>query len=160
MAIERQSGGAVPASGKTPALTPEQAERYRAVVQLRTAGITFDAIARQLGYSSRQGAKEAYDAALRRWGTEIADDARQLEELRLDDLWRRTYSRINSLSSDEDTSDEFTKLTQTAVRISARRAGLLGLDAPRQVEVAGPGGGPVKTDIGQLFRDKLRELES
>ena len=148
----------MPAAGQTPALTPEQADRYRAVVQLRTAGVTFDAIARQLGYASRQGAKEAYDAALRRWGREVVDEARALEELRLDDLWRRTYSRISSLDIEEDTTDEFTKLTSTAVRISARRSGLLGLDAPKQVEVAGAGGGAVQTDIGDMLRERLRQL--
>ena len=56
------------AQGQSPALSPETAERYRQVVQMRATGLTFDRIAAELGYASRSGAKEAYDTALLSWG--------------------------------------------------------------------------------------------
>lgn len=144
------------ATGQTPALTPEQADRYRRVVQLRTAGVTFDQIAETLGYASRSGAKEAYDAALRRWGRVTVDEHRELEDVRLEELWRRTFARI----ADADSDDEFVKLISAAVRVSKRRADLLGLDAPRQVELAGKDGGPVETDIGEVLRQRVAALDA
>lgn len=155
----RSAGHPAPKHNGEAALTPEEAEKYRKVIQLRTAGITFDAIAKEVGYANRSGAKHAYDAAIRRWGRSDAQDARELEELRLDDLWRRTFSRISALNAKEQV-DEFVKLTTTAVRISSRRAGLLGLDAPKQFEVAGPGGGPIETDIGEALRERLELLRN
>ena len=56
------------AKGQTPALTPEQAERYREVVRLRALGLTFEEIAERTGYADRSSAKNAYEAALRRYG--------------------------------------------------------------------------------------------
>lgn len=146
----------MPRKGQTPALTKDQADRYRRVVQLRTAGVTFDQIAESLGYASRSGAKEAYDAALRRWGREAVDEHRDLEDLRLEELWRRTFARIAEVDGD----DEFVKLVGAAVRVSKRRADLLGLDAPRQVEVSGANGGAMRTDVGEILRERLRQLES
>jgi len=142
--------------GQTPALTPEQATRYRRVVQLRTAGVTFDQIADTLGYASRSGAKEAYDAALRRWGRDTVDEHRDLEDLRLEELWRRTFARIG----DADSDNEFATLVSAAVRVSKRRSDLLGLDAPRQVEVSGANGEAMRTDVGEILRERLRQLES
>ena len=45
-------------------LTPETADRYRRVLELRVAGHTFDSIATMVGYQGRQSAKKAYGA---RW---------------------------------------------------------------------------------------------
>ena len=146
----------MPRKGQTPALTKDQADRYRRVVQLRTAGVTFDKIAESLGYASRSGAKEAYDASLRRCGLEAVDEHRDLEDLRLEELWRRTFARIAEVDGD----DEFVKLVGAAVRVSKRRADLLGLDAPRQVEVSGANGGAMRTDVGEILRERLRQLES
>lgn len=147
----------MPRKGQTQALTPEQADRYRRVVQLRTAGVTFDQIAESLGYASRSGAKEAYDAALLRWGRQAVDEHRDLEDIRLEELWRRTFARIADASADE--VDEFVKLVGAAVRVSKRRADLLGLDAPRQVEVSGQNGEAMQTDVGEILRERLRQLE-
>lgn len=146
---------------QTPALDPETADKYRRVVEYRAAGLTFDEIAERTGYASRSGAKLAYDAALRWWGTESVDNLRVIEGERLEQLWRQTLARILAERNVDEplTIGEFSSLVSAAVRISARKAALHGLDAPRQVEVAGVGGGSIQTDIGELFRAKLRELE-
>jgi hypothetical protein len=149
----------MPKKGTTPQLTVDQADRYRQVVQLRTAGYTFDRIASQLGYSSRSGAKEAYDSALKRWGRATVDEHRDLEGERVEELWRRTFRRLSQLPDDAD-SEEFVRLVLSAVRVAKRKADLFGLDAPRQVEVAGAGGGPIQTDVGELLRDRLKALEA
>ena len=82
----------MPAKGTTPALDPETAQKYRQVVQYRAAGLTFDEIAERVGYRSRSGAKEAYDAALRWWGREAVDDLRTIEGERLESLWRKVFT--------------------------------------------------------------------
>ncbi len=143
------------ARGQTPALTPEQAERYREVIRLRTAGLKFHEIAERVGYASRSGAKEAYDAALRWWGREAVDDLRTIEGERTEELWRYTFARI--IANPESTA-EFVSLVNSAVKVSQRRAALYGLDAPRQVEISGEDGGPVRTDVGQILLERIRAL--
>lgn len=143
------------ARGQTPALTPEQAERYREVIRLRTVGLKFHEIAERVGYASRSGAKEAYDAALRWWGREAVDDLRTIEGERTEELWRQTFARI--LSS-PDSTNEFVALVNTAVKVSQRRAALYGLDAPRQVEISGEHGGPLRTDVGEILLERIRAL--
>lgn len=145
------------ARGQTPALTPDQASRYREVIRLRAAGLTFDEIADRLNYKSRSGAKEAYEAALRRWGREAVDDLRTLEGERLEQLWRRVFAQI--IANPDMDVPEMTSLVNTAVKVSARKSALFGLDAPRQVEVAGEGGGPVVTDVGRILLERLEQLE-
>ena len=147
------------AKGQTPALTPAQAERYRRVVGLRAAGVTFDEIAAQLGYASRSSAKEAYDAALKRWGRDSIDELRDLEGHRLEELWRRTFRKLSQLDPDADI-DVFVKLITASVRVSKRTADLHGLDAPRQLEVSGRDGGPITTDVGEILRARLAAFEN
>jgi len=48
----------------------------------------------------------------------------------------------------------------SAVKVSARKAALFGLDAPRQVEIAGEDGGPIITDVGRILLDRLEQLEN
>jgi hypothetical protein len=144
------------AARQTPALTEDTADKYVRVLELRRAGLTFDQIAVEVGYAGRQGAKEAYDAAIRRLGNEPAADMQVLENERLDDLWRRAYARLRTA----DTVDEFVKLEALMLRISTRRAGLLGLDAPRQVEISGRGGGAIQTDIGEILRKRVAAIDA
>lgn len=118
--------------GQKRALKPDTADRYRQVVQLKAAGLTFDEIAERVGYRSRSGAKEAYDAALRWWGTESVDQLRTVEGERLEQLWRRTFAKI---IADPETTGELVALVNTAVRLSQRKSALFGLDAPEQVEI-------------------------
>lgn len=121
------------ARGQTPALKPETAAKYRQVVNLKAAGLTFDEIAERVGYKSRSGAKEAYDAALRWWGNESVDQLRTVEGERLEQLWRRTFARI--VANPEMESNELASLVNTAVRVSQRKSALFGLDSPEKVEV-------------------------
>ena len=146
------------ATGQTPALTPDQADKYVRVMELRRIGLTFEQIAKEVGYAGRQGAKEAYDAAISRMGREAAEDLRILENDRLDDLWRRAYTQLSKIDAGD--VDALTKLESVMLRISQRRSGLMGLDAPRQVEVSGVNGRPIRTDVGDILRERLRQLES
>lgn len=141
--------------GQKPALTPEVAEKYRQVVSLKTAGATFEQIAERVGYKSRSGAKEAYDAALRWWGREAVDDLRTIEGERLERLWREVFARI--VESPEEIAD-LIALVNAGVRISSRRSALFGLDVPKAVEVTGAYGGPIEVDMSKVLVERIRAL--
>lgn len=140
--------------------TPAVAERYRRVVQLRSVGLTFDDIASRVGYDSRQAAHHAYKAALRWWGRPAVDEAQQLEDERLDLLWRTALERLDDARKRDDiNTHEVLTIINTLLNIGKRRAGLLGLDAPRQVELAGVGGGALQTDVGELLRERIFAIQ-
>ena len=118
------------------------AERARQAVELRKAGASYDEIARQCGYRSRSGAYKAVSGALRDLVAKTslaADELRELETIRLDALNDALWSR--ALAGELPAIDR-------VIRLMERRAKLLGLDAPEQTELSGPGGGviPVKVD--------------
>ena len=97
--------------------------RQRRALELRKAGATYSAIAQQLGYRNHAGAVRAVKSALKKTLQEPADDVRELEAARLDALllgiWQQaTTGNLEALDR--------------ALKIMARRAALLGLDAPRE----------------------------
>ena len=132
--MARKPGHSAPQHGRTVQLTPDEADRYRTVVELRRAGWTFQEIADQTGYADRASAKRAYDAALRRWGAAAVDDLRATEGERIDQLWRRLQHAIAALGEDADPR-QLSGLVDSAVRVSKARRDLFGLDAPQHVEV-------------------------
>ena len=67
----------------------------------------------------------------------------------LDDLWRRVFAAI--------AQGDLTQIDR-ALRILKRRADLWGMDAPRQHEIAGPGGSALRTDVGDLLISRFEEL--
>ena len=140
--------------GQTPSLSPETAAKYRRVVQLRTAGGSFDEIAEQVGYASRSGAKMAYDRALKWWGNEAVDDLRLIQGERLEQLWRHLFAQILA-DSQLDKPYRTERLSNAAVNILKHQAALYGLESPKQVEISGEDGGAITTDIGEMLRERI-----
>ena len=157
--MARKPGHPAPQHDRKVQLTPDESDRYRQVVELKRLGWTFQEIADHVGYANRSSAKHAYDAALQRWGAAAVEDVRAVEGERIDQLWRRVSSAIAQLGPDAD-PNQLATLTNSAVRISGARRQLFGMDAPRQVEITGQDGGPLRTDVGELLRERLRQLES
>lgn len=119
----RKTGGL---KGSGPDLTP--VERQAQAVQLRKAGHSFDEIAQRLGYAGKQGAHKAVMTALRKMLQEPTDELRALELERLD-------SMLNALWPGIMRQDAYTpRAVEVALKVMDRRAALLGLDAPKQVE--------------------------
>jgi hypothetical protein len=137
--------------------TPEVLAKYEEVVRLRSIGLSFQQIADRVGYAGRSGAKAAYTEAIKMWGGEAVEEHRVLENERLDYLWRTVVTQIEGAKNDPGTT---LNAVNSAIRISQRRASLNGLDAPRQVEIAGTDNGAIRTDIGDLLRDRLKQLET
>ena len=113
---------------------------------MRQAGATLEDIAKQLGF---KGAAGAYKSVMRELGATAQDHGegteavRQLELNRLDQMQFPLWPQV--LSGD-------VQATTTALRIQERRAALLGLDAPKQIEAR------VRIDVmswNQALRDFL-----
>lgn len=105
------------------------AERQREILDLRKSGMTFAAIAAQLGYADHSGVHDAYQKAMKAM-LEPANDIRALEAARLDALWSVWYPQALQPASKNGPA-----ALDRCLRIMDRRAKLLGLDAPTQVRV-------------------------
>lgn len=101
--------------------TTEERERAARALDLRKAGITWQAIADHLGYSDESGARKAVGRLLDRVDSEMAEEYRAVELARLDDLWRAWWPA--ALGRDE-------KATNILLRVHQARAKLLGLAMP------------------------------
>ena len=107
-------------------LSPEQAERYREVLELRCAGLSFDEISKRTGYANRSGAQHAYNSALERWAIETVEQQRIIQSERLDRLFTTVY--LEARKGDLGAIDR-------CLKIEKRRADLWGLDAPDRKSV-------------------------
>jgi hypothetical protein len=101
--------------------------RQLQALELRLAGVTYEQIAGQLGYASRSGAHKAVGAALKATLREPADELRELAAERLDRATTAIWRRVQ---------DGDGHAIDVLLRIEARRAKLLGLDAPAPREQA------------------------
>ena len=111
---------------KTSPLRLRAAAKHRQALELRKGGATFDAIAEALGYSSRAAAYKAVMTGLEHTFTEPAKELRTLEAHRLDRLQMGLWQR--AIGGDAEAIG-------AVLRIMARRAKLLGLDAPESVRL-------------------------
>jgi len=137
------------------------AERRVRALELRKSGLTFREISRQLGADLHtvHGDVQAELAALRERTVEQAQDLREMELARLDSFNLGLWKQIKAGSA---------PAVSAAVRVSERRAKLLGLDAPTasRTEVTGSlsvaAETRLKTEVEDLERwltfEELREL--
>ena len=128
--------------------------RGQQAIKLRMAGATLDDIARQLEFKSAAGAYKSVMRELHATAQDMGEGTeavRQLELRLLDQMQFPLWSQV--LAGD-------IAATTTALRIQERRASLLGLDAPKQIEAR------IRIDVlswNQAIRDFLevyRELHS
>jgi uncharacterized membrane protein YccC len=96
----------------------------REAVRLRAAGMTFDQIAERLGYADRSGAHRAVTHALQRALREPADELRELENRRLDELLQTLW--LKAMAGDLKAIDRVQRIIETRMRLN-------GLQAPLQV---------------------------
>jgi len=108
--------------------TERKAELKKKAYQLRIAGLSYRKIGEQLGINFQTAfnyVKETLDN-LRRDCTELAETYRDMELVRLDEMQTAIYTKI--LKGDLNAIDRL-------LRVMERRSRLLGLDAPKQIEV-------------------------
>jgi hypothetical protein len=102
-------------------------DREVAALELRRAGLTYDAIARRLDYRNRSGAWHAVRAGLTATLQAPADELRTLELSQLDRMQVAIWDKAIAGNL---------RAVDRVLKIMRRRAQLLGLDAPRQVAVS------------------------
>lgn len=102
------------------------AERQVQALALRKAGVSYEQIASALGYASGSGAYQAVHRALRKMLKEPAEEVRDLEVARLDEMLRALWPGVQAGEP---------KKVLAALRVMERRAKLLGLDAPAKIDV-------------------------
>ena len=103
---------------------PELIEKQLRVLELRKAGLTWEAIAAEVGYADHSGAVYAFRAAIKRVLQVPAEEVRSLEMERLDKLWEAVYSKA--------ALGDIAAIT-AALKIMERRSRLQGLDAPTKI---------------------------
>ena len=101
------------------------AEKQAAALALRKQGYTLEEIAEQVGYANASGAWKAIDRALRKIIKEPAEELLKLECERLDAMLKSLWPFVLRGSA---------RHVEVALKVMDRRAGYLGLDAPKQVE--------------------------
>lgn len=101
------------------------AKKGNEAVELRLAGMTYHAIAQQLGYHDESGAYRAIMRTLTRTVPEGLEQVRQMEVRRLDAIFRGQY--VAAVRGDRLAVDR-------CLKIMERRAALLGLDAPIRIQ--------------------------
>lgn len=138
-----------------PASSPDRIDhRARAAdaTRLRAEGLPYREIADRLGYPSENAANKAVLGLLRRTEADAVADLRALEAERLDHLTRVTLEGI--AASVQSAQGLSAPLVSAAVRISERRARLLGLDSPQQVQIGSP------VDIDEVARELTALIET
>lgn len=106
-------------------------QRDAEAVRLRRMGMTFDVIARTLGYSDSSAAHQALTRHMATYPREDVEAARQLECDRLDALQAAIWQRCM------DSEDKLqTWAMDRALKISDQRARLLGLNRPVRQEIS------------------------
>ena len=115
------------------------ADRQRQALELRKAGVSFEEIARSLGYAGPSSSYRAVMSALKRTLQEPADEVRKLELVRLDRAQRIAWERM--LQGDLEALGK-------VIKVMERRAKLLGIDAPQKLAQGGdPDAPPVKFEF-------------
>lgn len=105
-------------------------ENQLKALTLRKAGASYQAIADALGYATSMGAWKAVKSALKKTLQEPADELRQLELARLDDMAKAIAPHV--------AAGNLTAIDRN-LKIMERRARLIGLDAPAKTDITSGG---------------------
>lgn len=125
-------------------IKPETIEREAEVLKLRRGGLTFDLIAKQLGYKHPSGAHKAYVNAMKRLIRSDVEEIRTVELDRLDMAQAAIWPKV--LRGEIPAIMAF-------IRIQERRSRLLGLDAPTklQAEVVMYDGEQINRELQRIY---------
>lgn len=126
-------------------IKPETLEREAEVLRLRRIGLTFDLIAKQLGYAHASGAHKAYVTACQRIVRSDVEQLRNEEQDRLDIAQTAIWAGVQRGDVPSVTA---------LIRIMERRARLMGLDMPTksQVEVVNTDGNTIDAEVARLVQ--------
>lgn len=127
------------------------AERRASALKLKIAGATYDAIARTLGYAHRGNAQRDVMAALAAITKEPAEQLKQLELERCDEMLLAIWPKVRR--ADLAAIDR-------ALRIMERRAKYEGLDAPTRQTITVITEDMVDAEIHRLEAEMLEREQA
>lgn len=111
-------------------------------LELRMEGKTFEAIAQELGYNSKQACFDAVKRSLDAITREPAEALLKLDLERLDAMWGIHY--LNAQAGD-------VHALAACMKLMERRAKMLGLDSPERHEVSAT----VPAGLGHFYGQKV-----
>ncbi len=138
-------------SGKTSRKRILASEKARQAVELRLAGFSLEAIAKQLGYRNRSTVYRALDSLLAARAEEAKESIDQALVLELDRLDRMFLLVWNQLRSQATDSNLRLASIDRALKIQERRARYLGLDAAIKSEIS-------IADVSKLSDEQLEQI--
>lgn len=128
-------------------------DKQAQALELRKAGVSFDAIAAALGYRGKSGARQAVMGAIQKILREPVEEFVALELARLDDMGFALWPAVRR-------GEE--KAIARMLDVMVRRAKLIGLDAPTKLAVELPPAPQARPDDGfrtlVLGDSAIREL--
>lgn len=114
----------------------ETMERDARVLELRKTRMSFDEIARVVGYADKSGAYYSFQRAMQRTLQEPADELRRTELESLDRMENSLWTAALGGTEQRPVAvKDQLGASRQILRIKARRSALLGLDAPVQSRV-------------------------
>ena len=130
------------------------AERRVWSLDLRKKGYSYREIGRELGISEAQAHRDVHRMLdhLCEIERDTAEKIRRMEIMRLDSMLRGLWTSVE---------DGDPQAVTASLKVSERRAKLLGLDAPSRQELTGRDGGPLATanvDLTKLSDEDLATL--
>jgi predicted DNA-binding protein (UPF0251 family) len=129
---------------------PKDALEIRRIeaLRLRVSGLTYEAIAEELGVSLGTAHSDVqFMLAKRR--KQAAEDAEHVRELELERLDAAIYLVLGQIGK------ENLGAVDRLVKLNERRCKMLGLDAPEQRKHSFGDGGPTPADVAKLVRAKF-----
>ena len=114
------------------AYSSEQRESDARALRMRLSGATYREVARALDFAGPSGAHQAVQRELGRRLVEPANDLREIELLRLERIQAALWIHIITPNVDIATLE---KAVARLLQVSRRRSDLLGLDAPKKLDI-------------------------
>lgn len=109
-------------------------------VRLRLAGLSYSAIAEQLGFTDHSQVRNLVVRALNRVEFTAVEEYRDIESARYDEVQRNLWPLVIGPRDPAATGyvppETRLKAIDSFLRLSKRRADLLGMDAPKRIEVS------------------------
>lgn len=129
--------------------------RAQECVRLRiNEGLSWREIGERVGMTY-SGARKLFLRHMEQLKAHTAEEfrvAQTMELLRLDGLWKLNYERATNEAIDSDVQQ---RATAVCLKISERRAKLLGIDSAERLELTGADGGPMSFNFTELSDEAL-----
>jgi hypothetical protein len=137
----------------------EAAARVRKMIQMKLAGLSYDEIARQIGYGRAEAAHRAVKRYIHKLPSLEAHELRKIENERLDTLQTMLWQRLGS----SDTPGLWFAALDRILRVSEARRRLNGLDlTPLVLQQAGYGepasANPTEDPGAIAWRERFQSL--